>query len=45
VTLGIAAKAAVRIIVWCKACQHQIEPDPAETAARHGCRRAGAQLA
>jgi hypothetical protein len=22
-------------IVWCKACQHQLEPDPAEMAARY----------
>jgi hypothetical protein len=27
-TLGVAAAAGVRLIVWCKACQHQIEPDP-----------------
>jgi hypothetical protein len=33
-TLGGAAAAQVRLIVWCKACQHQIEPDPAEMAAR-----------
>jgi hypothetical protein len=35
-TLGGAVKAGVRIIVWCKACQHQIEPNPAEMAARYG---------
>lgn len=35
-TLGGAAKAGVRIIIWCKACQHQLEPDPAEMAARYG---------
>ena len=35
-TLGIAAAAQVRLIVWCKACQHQVEPDPAEMAARYG---------
>jgi hypothetical protein len=33
-TLGAAAQ--VRLIVWCKACQHQVEPDPAEMAARYG---------
>jgi hypothetical protein len=22
--------------VWCKVCQHQVEPDPAEMAARYG---------
>jgi hypothetical protein len=24
------------LIVWCNACQHQVEPDPAEMAARYG---------
>jgi len=33
-TLGNAARAGVRLIVWCKTCQHQIEPDPAEQAHR-----------
>jgi len=35
-TLGAAAAAGVRLIVWCKACRHQVEPDPAEMAARYG---------
>jgi hypothetical protein len=35
-TLGDAAAAQVRLIVWCKPCQHQVEPDPAEMAARYG---------
>ena len=35
-TLGTAAAAQVRLIVWCKACQHQVEPDSAEMAARYG---------
>ena len=35
-TLGNAAAARVRLIVWCKDCQHQVEPDPAEMAARYG---------
>jgi hypothetical protein len=35
-TLSVAAAAQVRLIVWCKACQHQVEPDPAEIAARYG---------
>jgi hypothetical protein len=26
----------VRLIVWCKACRHQVEPDPAEQAQRYG---------
>jgi rubredoxin len=33
-TLGTAAAAAqVRLIVWCKAYQHQVEPDPAQMGA------------
>jgi hypothetical protein len=35
-TLGDAAAAGVRLIVWCKECQHQVEPYPAEMAARYG---------
>ena len=35
-TLGNAAVAHVRLIVWCKVCGHQVEPDPAELAERHG---------
>jgi hypothetical protein len=35
-TLGVAAAAGVRLIVWCKECRHQVEPDPAEMAARYG---------
>ena len=35
-TLGNAAAARVRLIVWCKACRHQVEPDPAEMVARYG---------
>jgi hypothetical protein len=30
-----AAPAKVRLIVWCKACQHQVEPDPAEMGPRY----------
>jgi hypothetical protein len=33
-TLENAATARVRLIVWCKACQHQVEPDPAAMAER-----------
>jgi len=43
-TLGNAAAAHARLIVWCTACQHQVEPDPAEMAARYG-RNARARLA
>ena len=35
-TLGNAAAARVRLIVWCKACRHRVEPDPAEQARRYG---------
>jgi hypothetical protein len=35
-TLGNAVAARVRLIVWCKECQHQVEPDPAAMAARYG---------
>jgi hypothetical protein len=35
-TLGNAAAARVRLIVWCKDWRHQVEPDPAEMAARYG---------
>ena len=35
-TLGNAAAAQVRLIVWCKECQHQVEPDLAEMAERYG---------
>jgi hypothetical protein len=37
-TLGNAAAARVRLIVWCLDCRHQVEPDPAEMAARYGGR-------
>ena len=35
-TLGAAAAARVRLIVWCRDCRHQIEPDPAAMAERYG---------
>jgi hypothetical protein len=35
-TLGAAAAASVRLIVWCRGCGHQVEPDPGEMAARYG---------
>jgi hypothetical protein len=28
--------AGVRLIVWRKECQHQVEPNPAEMATRYG---------
>jgi len=35
-TLGNAAAAGVRLIVWCLDCRYQVEPDPAEMAERCG---------
>jgi hypothetical protein len=35
-TLGNAARADVRFIVWCKECHRQVESDPAEQAQRYG---------
>jgi hypothetical protein len=35
-TLGNAAAARVRLIVWCKACGHRAEPDPAGMVERYG---------
>jgi hypothetical protein len=35
-TLGNAAAARVRLIVWCKVYGHQIEPDAAEMVQRYG---------
>ena len=33
-TLGNAAAARVRLIVWCRNCRRQAEPDAAEMAER-----------
>ena len=38
-TLGNAATARARLIVWCKECRHQVEPDPAAMAERYGAAR------
>jgi hypothetical protein len=35
-TLGSTAAAGARIIVWCRDCRHQVEPDVAELVARYG---------
>ena len=35
-TLGNAAAAKVRLIVWCKSCGYQTEPDVAAAAETHG---------
>jgi hypothetical protein len=35
-TLGSAAATHLRLIVWCRDCRHQVEPDPAEMAKRYG---------
>ena len=44
-TLGTAAAAGVRLIVWCKECRHQVEPDPAEMATRYSAENARGRLA
>jgi hypothetical protein len=35
-TLGSSAAAQARLIVWCRDCRHEVEPDPAEMAERYG---------
>jgi hypothetical protein len=35
-TLGNAAAARVRLIVWCRECQRRVEPHPVEMAIRYG---------
>ena len=35
-TLGQALAAQVRLIVWCKSCNHRAEPDIAIQVAPHG---------
>ena len=35
-TLGNAAAAGVRLVLWCRECGRQVEPDPAEMAKRYG---------
>jgi hypothetical protein len=35
-TLGNAAAARVRLIVWCRDCGRRAEPDPAQMAERYG---------
>ena len=35
-TLGSTATAGARIVVWCRACNHRVEPDPAAMAERYG---------
>jgi hypothetical protein len=35
-TLGNAAAAGVRLVVWCRDCGRQVEPDPGEMVERYG---------
>jgi hypothetical protein len=35
-TLENAAAARVRLVVWCKSCRRQVEPDAAEMAQQYG---------
>ena len=44
-TLGNAAAVRVRLIVWCKECQHQVEPDAAEMSCSVRRRNSPARLA
>ena len=39
-TLGAAAVAHIRLVVWCRECSHRAEPDPAEMAERYGAEMA-----
>jgi hypothetical protein len=39
-TLGSSAAAHVRLIVWCRECGHQVEPDAAEQARLYGAEMA-----
>ena len=39
-TLGNAAAARVRLVVWCKDCRHKVEADPAAMAVRYGAEMA-----
>jgi hypothetical protein len=43
-TLGNAAAAHVRLIVWCRDCGHRVEPAPAEMASRYGSEISRANL-
>jgi hypothetical protein len=40
-TMGNAATARVRLIVWCKTCSSRSSPDPAKLAARCGAETSG----
>ena len=35
-TLGSTAAAGARIVIWYRACNHRVEPDPAVMAQRYG---------
>jgi hypothetical protein len=37
-TLGNAAAAGVRSVVWCRDCERQVEVDPAEMTERYDAR-------
>ena len=39
-TLGGTAATQVRLVVWCRDCQHRVEPDPTEQASRYGAETA-----
>jgi hypothetical protein len=43
-TLGSVAAAGFRLIFWCRACGHQVEPDTAELEERYVDERVRAAL-
>jgi hypothetical protein len=44
-TVGQALAAHVRLIAWCKSCNHRAEPDLATQVAQHGRSGLGAPVA
>jgi hypothetical protein len=44
-TLGSTAAAHARLIVWCRDCRHQVEPDPGDMAERYGAELSVPELA
>jgi len=39
--LGNAVAGYLPLIIWCKVCNHLVEPDDAEIAARYGAEKRG----
>jgi len=38
--LAATTAAQIRFVVWCRDCEHRVEPDPTEQAARYGAQSA-----